>query len=151
LANNGHLLAFDNISSLPSSLSDALCRLASGGSFALSQLYTDADEVLQAARPTMLNGIEDLITRRFGGPGDLSYDGIPSRPATSSGSRALAPVRTASATHLGRIARCGGARPAHARSHSIRSITAHGRFRKMGDRLRNRALVTEYIPEGLRR
>jgi hypothetical protein len=64
-ANNGHVLAFDNLSSLPGWLSDALCRLASGGSFALRQLYTDADEVLfQAARPTILNGIEDVITRQ---------------------------------------------------------------------------------------
>jgi hypothetical protein len=63
-ANNGHILAFDNLSSLPSWLSDALCRLASGGSFALRQLYTDCDEVLfQAARPTILNGIEDIVCR----------------------------------------------------------------------------------------
>src|SRR6185295_5870600 len=34
-ANNGYLLAFDNLSGLPVWLSDALCRLASGGSFAL--------------------------------------------------------------------------------------------------------------------
>jgi hypothetical protein len=39
--NNAHILAFDNLSSLPSWLSDALCRLASGGSFAIRQLYTD--------------------------------------------------------------------------------------------------------------
>ncbi len=64
-ANNSHILAFDNLSSLPDWLSDALCRLASGGSFALRQLYTDADEVLfQAARPTILNGIEEVITRQ---------------------------------------------------------------------------------------
>ena len=31
-ANNGHLLAFDNLSRLPAWTSDALCRLASGGS-----------------------------------------------------------------------------------------------------------------------
>ena len=37
-ANNGHLLAFDNLSVLPTWLSDALCRLASGGSFALRRL-----------------------------------------------------------------------------------------------------------------
>ena len=52
-AGNGHLLAFDNLSDLPAWISDALCRLASGGSFAVRQLYTDRDEVLfQAARPT---------------------------------------------------------------------------------------------------
>jgi hypothetical protein len=63
-ANNGHLLAFDNLSSLPTWLSDALCRLASGGSFAVRQLYTDDDEVLfQAARPLLVNGIEEVITR----------------------------------------------------------------------------------------
>jgi hypothetical protein len=63
-ASNGHLLAFDNLSGLPSWLSDALCRLASGGSFAVRQLYTNDDEVLfQAARPLLLNSIEDVITR----------------------------------------------------------------------------------------
>ena len=45
-ANNGHLLAFDNLSGLPGWLSDAFCRLASGGSFALRRLYTDDEEVL---------------------------------------------------------------------------------------------------------
>jgi hypothetical protein len=63
-ASNGHLLAFDNLSDIPPWISDALCRLASGGSFAVRQLYTDCDEVLfQAARPAILNGIEDIITR----------------------------------------------------------------------------------------
>jgi hypothetical protein len=63
-ANNGHLLAFDNLSTIPPGLSDALCRIASGGSFAVRQLYTDQDEVLfQAARPAIINGIEDVITR----------------------------------------------------------------------------------------
>ena len=63
-ANNGHLLAFDNLSGLSPWLSDAVCRLASGGSFAVRQLYTDDEEVLfKAARPTLLNGIEDVIGR----------------------------------------------------------------------------------------
>jgi hypothetical protein len=63
-ANNGHLLAFDNLSRVPFWLSDAFCRLASGGSFAVRQLYTDDEEVLfQAARPILLNGIEDVISR----------------------------------------------------------------------------------------
>jgi hypothetical protein len=63
-ANNGHVLAFDNISALPPWLSDTLCRLASGGAFAVRQLYTDQDEVLfEAARPIILNGIEDVVTR----------------------------------------------------------------------------------------
>jgi hypothetical protein len=63
-ASHSHLLAFDNLSDLPASLSDALCRLATGGSFAVRQLYTDDDEVLfQASRPILLNGIEDVIRR----------------------------------------------------------------------------------------
>jgi hypothetical protein len=63
-ASNGHLLAFDNLSDIPARTSDALCRLASGGSFAIRQLYTDADEALfEAACPAILNGIEDVITR----------------------------------------------------------------------------------------
>jgi hypothetical protein len=63
-ARNGHVLAFDNLARLSPWLSDALCRLASGGAFAGRQLYTDQDEVLfAAARPVILNGIEDVITR----------------------------------------------------------------------------------------
>src|SRR5262245_54877013 len=63
-ANNSYLLAFDNLSGLPVWLSDALCRLASGGSFAVRQLYSDDEEVLfEAARPILLNGIEDVISR----------------------------------------------------------------------------------------
>src|SRR5947209_5018001 len=62
--NNGYVLAFDNLSGLPNWLSDALCRLATGGSFAVRRLYTDEEEVLfEAARPILLNGIEDIISR----------------------------------------------------------------------------------------
>ena len=58
------MLVFDNLSGLPPWLSDSLCRLASGGGFAVRQLYTDQDEMLfDAARPVILNGIEDVITR----------------------------------------------------------------------------------------
>jgi hypothetical protein len=63
-ANNGYLLAFDNVSGVPAWISDTLCRLANGGGFAARQLYTDQDEVLfDAARPLILNGIEDIVTR----------------------------------------------------------------------------------------
>jgi hypothetical protein len=49
---------------LPGWLSDALCRLASGGSLAVRQLYSDDTEVLfEVARPVLLNGIEDVISR----------------------------------------------------------------------------------------
>ena len=63
-ASNGHILAFDNVSGLPAWISDTLCRLATGGGFAVRQLYTDQDEVLfDAARPVILNGIEDIVAR----------------------------------------------------------------------------------------
>ena len=45
-ANNGQSLAFDNLSALSPWLSDALCRLASGSSFAVRQLFTNDEEVL---------------------------------------------------------------------------------------------------------
>ncbi len=63
-AKNAHLLAFDNVSGIPGWLSDTLCRLATGGGFAVRQLYSDQDEVLfDATRPIVLNGIEDVIGR----------------------------------------------------------------------------------------
>jgi hypothetical protein len=52
-ANNSYLLAFDNLSGLPAWLSDGLCRLASGGSFAVRQLYTDDEEVLFSKLPDL--------------------------------------------------------------------------------------------------
>jgi hypothetical protein len=63
-ANNGHVLSFDNVSGLPTWISDTLCRLATGGGFAVRQLYTDQDEILfDAQRPIILNGIEEVVTR----------------------------------------------------------------------------------------
>jgi hypothetical protein len=63
-ATNGHVLAFDNVSGVPAWISDTLCRLATGGGFAVRQLYTDQEEVLfDATRPVILNGIEDIVTR----------------------------------------------------------------------------------------
>jgi hypothetical protein len=67
-ATNSHVIAIDNVSSLPSWLSDTLCRLSTGGGFATRQLYTDQDEVLlDVIRPIVLTGIEDVVTR-----GDLA-------------------------------------------------------------------------------
>lgn len=62
-ARNNALLAFDNLSSIPRWLSDALCRLATGGGLSKRELYTDADEVLlDARRPVLLTGISDIVT-----------------------------------------------------------------------------------------
>jgi hypothetical protein len=58
------VIAFDNISELPSWLSDAICRLATGGGYATRTLYTDRDqELFEAMRPVVLNGITDVATR----------------------------------------------------------------------------------------
>jgi hypothetical protein len=60
-AQAGWALAFDNLSYLPQWLSDAFCRLATGGGFATRELYSDAEEVLfDAQRPVLFTGIEDL-------------------------------------------------------------------------------------------
>jgi energy-coupling factor transporter ATP-binding protein EcfA2 len=63
-ARNNHLLAFENLSHLSAELSDAFCRLATGGGFATRELYTNDGEVIfDALRPVILNGIEDFVTR----------------------------------------------------------------------------------------
>jgi hypothetical protein len=63
-ANNGWVLALDNLSYLPAWLSDCLCRLATGGGFATRELYTDSDEVLfDSQRPIILTSIEDVADR----------------------------------------------------------------------------------------
>jgi hypothetical protein len=63
-AKNGWLIPIDNLSRLPHWLSDALCRLATGGGFATRELYTNADEVLfDAQRPLIINGIEEIVAR----------------------------------------------------------------------------------------
>ena len=63
-ATNSWCAAFDNISNLPPWLSDAFCRLSTGGGFSARELYTDSEEVLfDATRPVILNGITDVATR----------------------------------------------------------------------------------------
>jgi hypothetical protein len=63
-AQNGWIVAFDNISYLPPWLSDALCSLATGGGFSTRELYTDASETIFAAtRPILLNGIAGVVVR----------------------------------------------------------------------------------------
>jgi hypothetical protein len=59
-----HLLSYDNVSGLPDWLSDAICRLSTGGGAGKRQLYTDTEEVLFAGRRLVaLNGIEDVAVR----------------------------------------------------------------------------------------
>ncbi|MHB8876150.1 MAG: hypothetical protein ACYC8T_20870 [Myxococcaceae bacterium] len=63
-ARNAWVLAYDNLSGLPDTLSDSLCRVSTGAGFATRSLYSDAEEMLfDAHRPVMLNGIDELLTR----------------------------------------------------------------------------------------
>ncbi len=77
-ASNGHVLAFDNVSGLPAWISDTLCRLATGGGFAVRQLYTDQDEVLfDAARPQLLGTLLDAVSQGLKRLPDTRLDSLP--------------------------------------------------------------------------
>lgn len=61
---NRHLLVLDNLSWLPPEVSDALCRISTGGAIAERTLYSNTDETLVGVqRPVILNGIEELASR----------------------------------------------------------------------------------------
>ena len=63
-AKNSCVLAFDNLSGLKPWISDALCRLSTGGGFATRELYTNSDEIIfDSQRPLILNGIDDIAVR----------------------------------------------------------------------------------------
>jgi hypothetical protein len=63
-ASNSWVLAFDNISNISPWLSDAFCRMSTGGGFATRELYSDRYEIIiDVQRPVMVNGIEELANR----------------------------------------------------------------------------------------
>ena len=63
-ASNGAIVGLENVSSLPTWLSDALCCLSTGAGLGTRQLYTDSDEIIFAAkRPVILNGIAEVCVR----------------------------------------------------------------------------------------
>jgi hypothetical protein len=63
-ANLAWVMTMDNLSGLPAPMSDALCRLATGGGCAFRTLYSDDEEtVFDAMRPIVLNGIDDIAER----------------------------------------------------------------------------------------
>lgn len=67
-ARNSHVIGLDNLSYIKDWLSDALCRIATGGGYSARELYTDGEEVVYSAcRPILLTSIEGVATR-----GDLS-------------------------------------------------------------------------------
>ena len=63
-----HVLAFDNLSGVPTWLSDTLCRLSTSEGYATRSLFKDDEEVVfEACRPVILTGIENPSVR-----GDLA-------------------------------------------------------------------------------
>jgi hypothetical protein len=63
-ANNGWVVALDNLSHISGWLSDGLCRLSTGGGFSTRTLYeNDEETIFDAQRPVILTGIEELATR----------------------------------------------------------------------------------------
>lgn len=63
-ASHSHVVAYDNLSGVMPWLSDALCRLATGGGLTKRALYTDDDEiVIEVLRPVIVNGIDEIANR----------------------------------------------------------------------------------------
>ena len=61
-ANNSNLLAYDNISRIQQWLSDALCRVSTGGGLSTRKLYTDDEEsIFEVLRPILMTGIVDFV------------------------------------------------------------------------------------------
>jgi len=59
---NSHVVALDNLSTLPQAVSDGLCQLSSGGALAKRAHYTNADEVrLQVQQPVIVTSIADVL------------------------------------------------------------------------------------------
>ena len=58
------VLCYDNVSGIKDTLSDAFCRIATGGGFGTRTLYTDkSEELFNSTRPMIFNGISDLVVK----------------------------------------------------------------------------------------
>ncbi len=61
---NNWVVTADNLSRLPVWLSNALCRLSTGGGISVRELYTNANQlVIAAERPVILTSIAEVVTR----------------------------------------------------------------------------------------
>jgi hypothetical protein len=64
-ARHSRVVGYDNVSYISGEVSDAMCRLTSGGAVTKRALYTDGDEFsITACRPLLLNGIPDRLASR---------------------------------------------------------------------------------------
>ncbi len=97
-AENNWVVTADNLSEVPIWLSNALCRLATGGAFSVRKLYTnDAEAVLEAQRPVILTSIDDVVTRGDLLDRTLLVSLAPIPPACRRDEAALAAAFTAAA------------------------------------------------------
>jgi hypothetical protein len=63
-ATRSRVVALDNLSHLAPWLSDALCRISTGGALTKRELYSDDNEtIIEAVRPTIVTSIADIVTR----------------------------------------------------------------------------------------
>lgn len=63
-AHNSWLLAYDNVSAISTRLSDARCRIATGGGFSTRALFMDHDNaLLDVQRPVLFTGIDETVYR----------------------------------------------------------------------------------------
>ena len=61
--NSSHVLSYDNISSIPRAISDALCQVTSGTGFRKRRLYSDLDLVLVGGyRTVIITGVHNAVT-----------------------------------------------------------------------------------------
>ena len=59
------VVAFDNVSSIPQWLADAMCRIATGGSWRKRKLYSDLGQTLvRVCLPIVLTSITDVLAKR---------------------------------------------------------------------------------------
>jgi hypothetical protein len=58
---NEHIIAYDNISSINHTQSDAICRISTGAGFKKRTLYANSEQTIyDVSQPQILNGIPDL-------------------------------------------------------------------------------------------
>jgi hypothetical protein len=63
-AHNNYMLAFDNLSGISRSISDALCCIVSGGGHATRKLYfDDSESLIVVRRPAVISGIHPTVSR----------------------------------------------------------------------------------------
>jgi hypothetical protein len=63
-ASHGRIISCDNLTHISEPLSNAFCRLATGGGFATRELFSDDGEcIFDAQRPVIVNGIAEVVTK----------------------------------------------------------------------------------------